>query len=619
LTTPLIPRAVLFGNPERERAQISPDGTMVAYLAPSDGMMSVWVCTLGADDARMIARDPQRPIPWLAWQGDSRHVLYLQDRGGDENYHLFQVDLAGETIRELTPGDAVRCMPLSIDDRFPHEALVTLNERDPRAMDVCRIDFRTGTAVLDTENPGDVVSWLADDALAVRAAVAQLPDGSSCIRVRDDARAAWRILDTYPASDGIPVPVAFSPEGTSLSVITAKGANASRLVTYDLTSATVSVLLEDDTYDVATAYVDPGSRRIVAAAILRDRRTWHAIDDGFAGTLRALAGLHDADFTIDDASADGTVLVVRFRFDNAPARYYTFERKDQRATLLFIDRPELLAYSLAPMRAISFAARDGLTIHGYLTVPAGREMEPMPTVLFVHGGPWHRDRWGYDSFVQWLANRGYAVLQINFRGSTGYGKAFLNAGNREWAGAMRTDLLDGRDWAIAQGIADPERIAIFGGSYGGYAVLTALAFTPEAFACGVDLVGPSNLNTLLGSIPPYWEPLRKVFHERMGEDPAFLDSQSPLFKAGAIRAPLLIAQGANDPRVKQAESDQIVAAMRENGIPVTYLVFETEGHGFADPQNNKRFTALAEAFLAQTLGGRVEPAAADEAPDAFLR
>jgi dipeptidyl aminopeptidase/acylaminoacyl peptidase len=271
------------------------------------------------------------------------------------------------------------------------------------------------------------------------------------------------------------------------------------------------------------------------------------------------------------------------------------------------------------MQPVSFAARDGLTIHGYLTLPSGDGTRPFPAVLLVHGGPWHRDRWGYDDLTQWLANRGYAVLQVNFRGSTGYGKDFLNAGNREFAGTMRTDLLDARDWLIAQGVADRKRFAIMGGSYGGYAVLTALAFTPDAFTCGVDIVGPSNLNTLLASIPPYWEPMRKLFHERMGEDQAFLESHSPLFKAAGIRVPLLIAQGANDPRVKQQESDQIVEALRGNGIPVTYLVFENEGHGFANPENYKRFTALAEKFLAENLGGLVQPPDEDEAFEAFLR
>ena len=497
-------------------------------------MMSVWVQTLGADDARMIARDPQRPIPWVAWQGDGRHVLYLQDRAGNENYHLFQVDLAGKEVRELTPGDEVRCAPLAIDDRFPNDALVTMNNRHPSLMDVCRIDFRSGTAVLDTENPGDVLGWLADDAFVVRAAVAQLPDGSSCIRVRDEAGGDWRMLDTYPSSDGHPAPVAFSPDGTSLSVITAKDANAGRLVSYDLRTAAVSVIAEDPEYDVSAVHVDTGTRRIVAAGFLRDRLTWQALEDSFNGTIAALTSLHDADFTIEDASGDGTVLMVRYTLDNGPARYYTYDTVKQSALPLFTNRPALLEYTLAQMQAVSFPARDGLTLHGYLTVPPARASEKLPLILLVHGGPWHRDRWGYDPYVQWMANRGYLVLQINFRGSTGYGKAFLNAGNRQWAGAMRTDLLDGRDWAIAQGIADPQRTAIFGGSYGGYAVLTALAFTPDAFACGVDIVGPSNLNTLLASIPPYWEPLRNVFHERMGADPAFLDSQSPLFKAGEI-------------------------------------------------------------------------------------
>ena len=615
----LIPRDVLFGNAERDRARISPDGTMLGYLAPSEGVMSVWVRPIDGEDARMVARDAARPIPWFAWQGDSRHVLYLQDRAGNENYHLYQTDLSGGAARELTPGENVRALPLRIDDRFPDQVLVTLNSRNPSLMDVCRIDLRSGAVNVDTENPGDVLAWEADDDFVVRAAVAQLPDGTTCIRVRDSAHGEWRMLDTYPSADGIPSLAAFSPDGASLYVVTAKDANASRLVRYDLASGTVEAICEDPEYDVSDVYVDAGSRRIVAAAILRDRLTWRALDASFGKTLEAIGAMHDADFTIDDASADGRLLIVHYRFDSGPARYYLFDSVSAQARLLFVDRPVLQTYALASMRAIAFQARDGLMIHGYLTTPARGASAKLPTVLYVHGGPWHRDRWGYEPFVQWMADRGYAVLQVNFRGSTGYGKAFLNAGNREWAGAMRTDLLDARDWAIAQGIADPARIGIFGGSYGGYAVLTALAFTPDAFACGVDIVGPSNLNTLLSSIPPYWEPLRNLFHERMGEDPAFLDAQSPLFKANEIRSPLLIAQGANDPRVKQAESDQIVASLRENGIPVTYILFEDEGHGFADPQNNQRFTALAEGFLAKTLGGAEEPVHAQEAFEAFLR
>ncbi|MGC1784389.1 MAG: S9 family peptidase [Acidobacteriaceae bacterium] len=617
-STPLIPREALFGSAERSNAVVSPDGQLLAYLAPYEEKMSVWVCTLGKDDARIIAHDPARPIPWLAWQGDSRHVLYLQDRAGNENYHLFQAGLDGSPVRELTPGEHVRCMPLAADHWYPDEALVTLNERNPALFDVIRIDLRSGVATLDTENPGDVSDWLADNNHVVRAALAQSEDGAAIIRVRDDATSPWRELDRIPAQDGVPSLVSFSPNNRALYAITAKDGNAARLVYYDLASIGYDVVLDGTHYDVSGAYIDRATNELVAASILRERLEWKALDDRFEATFSRLRAIMDGDIAIPSASADGNVLVVRVTSDAGPNRYYVFDRRTGEAALLFADRPALLEYALAPMTPIQFQAHDGLTIHGYLTLPVAVEPKRLPTVLFVHGGPWHRDRWGYDDMVQWLANRGYAVLQVNFRGSTGYGKAFLNAGNRQFAGAMRTDLLDARDWAIAQGIADPSRFAIFGGSYGGYAVLTALTFTPDAFTCGVDIVGPSNLNTLLSSIPPYWKPLVKIFHDRMGEDPEFLASQSPLFKADRIRVPLLVAQGANDPRVKQQESDQIVNALRTNGVPVTYIVFPDEGHGFANPQNSKRFTALAEAFLAQHIGGRLEPRHPEEDYEPFL-
>lgn len=615
----LIPRGVLFGNAEKSGARISPDGKYLAYLAPSGGKMSVWVRTIGEGDDRVIAHDPERPIPIAAWQGDSRHVLFLQDKGGNENYHLFQSDRNGGETRELTPGENVRCVPLVIDHRFPDVALVTLNERNPALFDVCRVDLRSGALAIDTENPGDVAAWLADNTLRVRACIAQAPDGAWNLRVRDDAASPWRELDSIRSSDFVPGLVAFSPDDTQLYVTTAKDANAARLISYDLASGSSSVVFEDPEYDVEGTYVDPESNDVVAIGVLRDRLTWHVLNPRFESTFAALAALHDADFTIPDASADGNTLIVRYTFDAGPNRWYAFDRRTQTPVFLFVDRPKLLDYTLARMQPIAFDARDGLRIHGYLTLPAGVEPKNLPAVMYVHGGPWHRDRWGYEPFVQWLANRGYAVLQVNFRGSTGYGKAFLNAGNRQFAGTMRTDLLDARDWAVAQGIADPKRFGIMGGSYGGYAVLAALAFTPDAFTCGVDVVGPSNLNTLLASIPPYWEPLRNIFHERMGQDPEFLNSQSPLFKAAEIRAPLLIAQGANDPRVKQSESDQIVEALRANAIPVTYLVFENEGHGFANPENNQRFTALTEAFLAENLNGRAQPPSPEEDPAPYLR
>jgi dipeptidyl aminopeptidase/acylaminoacyl peptidase len=339
------------------------------------------------------------------------------------------------------------------------------------------------------------------------------------------------------------------------------------------------------------------------------------IDPSVKADFDALRRVRDGDFSVVSRDlADKTWLVV-YDLDDAPVTYYTYDRATKQAAKLFTNRPALEKYKLAKMKPISFKARDGMTIYGYLTLPVDKEPRNLPMVLNVHGGPWGRDTWGLDNEAQWLANRGYAALQINFRGSTGYGKAYLNAGDREWAGKMHDDLIDGKNWAVQQGYADPKKVCIYGGSYGGYATLVGVTFTPDEFTCGVDIVGPSNLVTLLKSIPPYWAPIRSLFHKRLGNEETeagFLNSRSPLFKADQIKAPLLIAQGANDPRVKQAESDQIVAAMRKNNKPVEYIVFPDEGHGFARPENRLKFYAAAEQFLAKYLGGRAEPPSDNE-------
>lgn len=612
----IIPRAVLFGNAAIESPRLSPDGTRLLYLAPHEGKLSVWTRAVHRRDERLVVHDAARPILWAGWQGDGQHVLYLQDRAGDENYRLFQVDLEGGTPRDITPRGAgvsdapiahVRAMPLGIDPRFPHEALVTANARDPRVLDVHRVNFVTGAAVLDTENPGDVLRWRADHEMLVRAAVTQLADGSFEIRVRDsDTAAPWRALDTIPFADGLPQLVAFSPDGTALYVITAKDANAHRLVRYTLATGVSTIVYEDARYDVERTYLDHGTREIVAVGVLKERLEWTALASAFADDLEALRSARDGDFTFESASANGDSMIVRYQSDVEPGWFHLHERSAREITPLFSSQPALRGYQLAPMQPVSLLARDGLELHGYLTLPSDVEPRALPTVLYVHGGPWHRDRWEYEPIVQWLANRGCAVLQVNFRGSTGYGKAFLNAGNRQWAAAMRTDLLDARAWAIATGYADPARVAIFGGSYGGYAVLAALTQTPDAFACGVDIVGPSNLETFMATIPAYWEPMRKLLMTRIGDDEQLLKAASPLHRAAAIRSPLLIVHGANDPRVNKRESDQIVEAMRRSGVPVEYLVFDDEGHGIAHPENLKRFAAVAETFLARVLGSRVE-------------
>ena len=616
----LIPRDVLFGNPEKAGPWLSPDGSRIAYLAPHDGTLSVWVGTIGMDDARLVASDPHRPIRNAFWTPDGTRVLYLQDARGDENYHVFAADPdGGSEPVDLTPyeGTLVRLQALDLDR--PDVILVAMNRRDPQLFDVYRLDPRAGEATLDTENPGGISEFASDADFVVRAGVIQHPDASCEIVVRDDAGTPWRTLAAFEAADGTPELAGFTPNGSALLVITSAGANAARLVRFDVATGERTDVVGDPEYDVADVMFSPRTKAPVAASVVRERVAWTVLDAEYAADFGALAAQVPGDLGIASTDAADRVWLVSSIVDAGSRSYWSYDRGTKRATKIFAMRPALETYTLAAMAPIRYAARDGLTIHGYLTTPPGLPARDLPAVLLIHGGPWVRDTWGYNPYVQWLANRGYAVLQPNFRGSAGYGKAHLNAGDREWAGAMHTDLLDAKDWLVQQGIADPKRVAIMGGSYGGYATLAALAFAPDAFACGVDIVGPSNLNTLLASIPPYWETLRATFTQRMGDTEEFLTAQSPLTKADAIRAPLLIGQGANDPRVKIAESDQIVAAMRRNGQPVTYIVFDDEGHGFARPQNNKRFNAALEAFLARYIGGRTEPEGPDESIDAYLR
>jgi dipeptidyl aminopeptidase/acylaminoacyl peptidase len=619
-TLPLIPRDVLFGNPEKASPWLSPDGTRIAYLAPHDGTLSVFVRTIGTNDDRLVASDPNRPIRNAFWAPDGARVLYLQDANGDENFHLFATDPEGGAAPvDLTPYEGTLVQLQSLDLHRPDTILIAMNRRDPQLFDVYRLDPRTGETTLDTENPGAISAFADDAEMIVRAGVIQHADASSEIVVRDTGGAPWRTLARFDVLDGTPDLAGFTPDGASLLAITSADANAARLVRFDVATGARTDVAGDPEYDVSDIVFSPRTKAPVAASIVRERVGWTVLDPAYADDFAALAAQVPGDLGIASTDRDDQVWLVSSLVDAGSRSYWSYDRRTQKAAKIFAMRPALDRYPLATMTPIRYQARDARTIHGYLTTPPNVDPRELPAVLLVHGGPWVRDTWGYNSYVQWLANRGYAVLQPNFRGSSGYGKAHLNAGDREWAGAMHTDLLDAKDWLVAQGIADPARVGIMGGSYGGYATLAALAFAPDAFACGVDIVGPSNLNTLLGSIPPYWETLRATFTQRMGDSEEFLASQSPLFRAEAIRAPLLIGQGANDPRVKIAESDQIVAAMRRNGQPVTYVVFEDEGHGFARPENNKRFNAAVEAFLARYLGGRAEPEGPDESIEAYVR
>jgi len=603
----LIPRSVLFGNPERSAPDISPDGAMLAYLAPDQGVLNVWVRTLGKTDDRVVTNDRKRGIRNFSWQFDSQHILYGQDQGGDENWRIYQTDIATKQTKDLTPFEKARADIVALEPEHPDTLLIQLNKRDPKVFDIYRVNLKSGEMTLDTENPGDVAGWQPDHDLQVRAAQVTTDDGGTIIRVRDDAKSPWRELVKWGADETLGNVYSFSPDNKSLWVVTSLDANAARFVSIDIATGKRTVIAEDPQFDVAFAVTQPRTNQLQAVVFLRERRDFQILDKSIQADFDALHKVRDADISNVSRDLKDDKWIVTFEGDNSPVYYYLYDRATKQATMLFSNRPALEKYNLAKVKPVSYKARDGMLIYGYLTTPAGAEAKNLPLVVFPHGGPWGRDLWGYDPYAQWLANRGYAVLQPNFRASTGYGKQYLNAGDRQWAGTMHTDLLDGKDWVVQQGIADAKKVCIMGGSYGGYATLAGVAFSPDAFACGVDIVGPSNLNTLLKTIPPYWSTLLAVFHKRMGDNEDFLKSQSPLFKADQIKVPLLIGQGANDPRVNKAESDQIVAAMRKNSKPVQYYVFPDEGHGFARPENRMAFNAASEEFLAKYLGGRFEP------------
>jgi dipeptidyl aminopeptidase/acylaminoacyl peptidase len=617
-SVPLIPRDVLFGNPDKASARISPDGRRLAYLAPVDGVLNVWVGPIDDPEAaKPVTEEKKRGVRIYFWAYTSEHILYLQDADGDENWRVNSVNVTTGNIRDLTPMKGVRAQIQEVSYKFPKQILVGLNDRDPRYHDIYRINIESGEKTLVMKNEG-FAGFVTDEDYKIRFGQRMTPAGGEELLRRDGEE--WKPFISIGREDTMTTYVAgFDKTGRVLYLMDSRGRNTGAFTKMNLDTGEQTVIAEDPRADLAGLMTHPTEKTVQAVSFNYLRREWKFFDSALEEDFKLLQSLADADVHVASRSLDDRYWLAALVKDDGPVAYYYLDRESKETRFLFVNRNELKGQPLVDMHPLVIEARDGLKLVSYLTLPAGtdsdgdaRPSEPLPMVLNVHGGPWHRDSWGYDGVAQWLANRGYAVLQVNFRGSTGFGKAFVNAADKEWAGKMHDDLIDAVNWAIKEKIADPDKVAIFGGSYGGYATLVGLTFTSEKFVCGVDIVGPSSLITLIESIPPYWKPMLEMFATRVG-DPSteegleFLKKRSPLTFADRIERPLLIGQGANDPRVKQAESDQIVKAMQEKGIPVTYVLYPDEGHGFARPENRTSFNAVMEAFLAEHLGGRVEP------------
>jgi len=617
-SVPLITRRVLFGNPDRVSPKLSPDGAWLGFVAPLDGVLNVWVGpSEDPSSARPITRDTHRGIRSFFFAYDNRHVVYILDRDGDENWRVYSVDLTTQQTLELTPGDGVQAQIQEISPRSPEDILIGLNDRDPRFHDLYRVNIRTGERTLLQENE-QFAGFITDEEFRIRFGMRMTPDGGSeLLRRADDA---WEPFLAIGPDDTLTTrPIGFDESGQTLFMIDSRQRNTAALTAVNAQNAETTLLFQDDQADVDGVLQHPTRKTLQAVRVNYLRPAWTFADLRAEADFQLLRGLADGDIRVVSGSLDDLQWLVAIGVDNGPVRFYRFDRAQRKAQFLFTGNRALEGATLTRMHPVVIPARDGLDLVSYLSLPVGADEDgdglpagPLPMVLLVHGGPWARDIWGYEAHHQWLANRGYAVLSVNYRGSTGFGKSFVNAGDREWAGRMHDDLVDAVRWAVQTGVADPKRIAIMGGSYGGFATLVGLTFTPELFACGVDIVGVSNILTWIESIPPYWAPLRDVFARRVGafqteEGRQFLLERSPLTHVDRICRPLLIGQGANDPRVKVAESDQIVTAMQTRGIPVTYVLYPDEGHGFARAQNRMSFYAVAEAFLAKHLGGRFEP------------
>ncbi|WP_298777643.1 S9 family peptidase [uncultured Fretibacterium sp.] len=605
-SAPLLPMEDFFRNPESAAYAISPDGRRLAYAKPWKSRMNVFVRDLDSEEERRVTSAEERDVGGFFWKGNDR-IVYVQDRGGDENFHVYITNVEGTASRDLTPFEKVRAGVLDDLEDDPRHMLISMNQRDPEVFDVYRCDLDSGELTKLAENPGSVVGWMTDHEGRLRVAVET--DGvNTNLLYRTSEDQEFRKLLTTSFKDSFD-PILFSYDNRLLYVASNLSRDKEAIYTFDPeANKLLDLVYENDEVDVGGLMHSKKRKIVTGVHYTTDKTQYHYFDEESRKLREALEAFFPGhEVSVTDMDDEEQRCIVRVWGDRTRGAYYFYDRTSNALKKLADVSPWLREDDMSPMTPITYRSRDGLTIHGYLTIPTGAASRDLPLVVIPHGGPSAREYWGFDAEAQFLANRGAAVLQVNFRGSTGYGKKFWTAGFKQWGRAMQDDVTDGVKWAVDQGIADPKRLAIYGGSYGGYAALAGATFTPDLYACAVSYVGPSNLFTLLESIPPYWEPLRAMEYEEIGDpskDKELLEAISPFFHADRIQIPLMVAQGANDPRVNKAESDQIVEAVRKNGREVLYMVKENEGHGFHNEENRFDFYRALEDFFRKHLGLR---------------
>ena len=623
---PLIPLKVLLSPPAIQAVEISPDGKMVSFIAPLDGVPNLFVApALTAAAKRPITKFTGRGLQVFdvsgdviyRWTNDSAHILYLQDHDGDENWNIYSVDVRSGESKNLTPISKAQVRIIATSLKHPAEALISVNDRDAQWHDVYLLKLSTGERQLVYKNDR-FVYFIADNDLKLRIGMEVAKDGGARY-YRSAKDGSWELFSTVSMEDlAMSKSFGFDETNTILYAYDSRGRDTAALVGIHVEAAATDVLAASEKVDIGGVLFDPGTHKLQAYATNFTRTEWHATDRTIAGDLNTLSGIASGDWNIESRSTDDQRWIVRFTLSDAPETYYLYERATRKATRLFVGTPRLEGLKLSKLYPAVIKSRDGLDLVSYISIPRwadaqgnGRPSVPLPAVMIVHGGPSdERAQYGFFPLLQWLTNRGYAVFLANFRGSPGFGKAFMNAQNREWGGKMNDDLVDQAAWLTANGIARKDKIAILGGSYGGYATLAAMTFTPGVFACGVDVVGPANLETFMATIPPYWSLdnlARRVGDPRTNEGRELLRARSPIHRVGQVSKPILIGQGAHDVRVPQAESDRMVEALKKNNVKATYVLYPDEGHGFLRPENSLSFFAVTEVFLGECLGGQYEP------------